>query len=138
MRNVMGLAPAACLAVALAQGVALPAGAAEFETIVLSAEEGADESIDTFATDTPKIDLGADLDEVDSGSKISVAWISVDSGGAAPPNYRIDEVSFDVGAIDNHVDASLSRPDSGWPVGAYQVQLAVDGEVVQAVDFSIE
>jgi outer membrane usher protein FimD/PapC len=75
---------------------------------------------------------------VEAGSKLTVAWFALDTGGAAPPNYRIDEVSFDVGMIDNHVDASLSHPDNGWPAGNYQVQLIVNGEVIEAMDFSAE
>lgn len=137
MRKLMRAVAGAGLMALLSQAASL-AQADEFENIVLSAEEGAAESVDTFTTDTPKIYVGADLDEVSSGSKITVAWISVDSGGAAPPNYKIDEASFDVGAIENHINASLSRPNNGWPVGTYQVQLAVDGEVVESVDFSVE
>src|SRR5262245_21654834 len=76
--------------------------------------------------------------DVPSGSKLTVAWISVDSGGAAPANYKIDEVSFDVGMIDNHVDASLSKPNNGWPVGTYQVEIIVDGTVEETVPFAVK
>ncbi|MBS3649718.1 hypothetical protein KEU06_13980 [Pseudaminobacter sp. 19-2017] len=87
-----------------------------FEDIILSATEDAEEGQDGFATDMPKIYLSATItNEVASGSKLTVARFALDTGGVAPPNYKIDEVSFDVG--DNHVDASLSRPDNGRPVG---------------------
>jgi hypothetical protein len=119
--------------------ISAPANAAGFENIVLSSTEGADETETTFAADTPKIYLSATItDDVASGSKLTVAWISVDSGGAAPANYKIDEVSFDVGAIDNHLDASLSKPNNGWPVGTYQVEIIVDGTVAETVDFSVK
>ena len=122
-----------------AVGIAAPAHAAGFEDIVLSSTEDAEQSETTFATDTPKIFLSADItDDVDSGSKITVAWISIDSGGVAPPNYKIDEVNLDVGMIDNHVDASLSRPDNGWPVGTYQVQIIVDGKLEETVDCAVK
>ena len=77
-------------------------------------------------------------DEVASGSKLTVSWISVDSGGVAPANYKIDEASFEIGKIENHIDASISKPDAGWPVGTYQVQIAVDGTMKEAVDFSVK
>lgn len=107
--------------------------------IVLSASKDAKETQVTFAPDTAKIFLSADLtDAVASGSKLTVSWISVDSGGVAPANYKIDEVSFEIGKIENHVDSSMTKPDAGWPVGTYQVQIAVDGTMKEAVDFSVK
>lgn len=116
-----------------------PAQAEGFENIVLSANEDAEQTQATFAADTPKIFLSADMtDEVASGSKLTVRWVSVDSGGVAPANYKIDEASFEIGIIENHVDSSITKPDAGWPVGTYQVQIDVDGTVKETVDFSVE
>lgn len=118
---------------------AVHAQAEGFENIVLSASKDANETQATFARDTAKIFLSADLtDEVASGSKLTVSWISVDSGGVAPANYKIDEASFEIGKIENHIDASISKPDAGWPVGTYQVQITVDGTMKEAVDFSVK
>ncbi|WP_245951847.1 hypothetical protein [Mesorhizobium loti] len=118
---------------------AVHAQAEGFENIVLSASKDAKETQATFAPDTANIFLSADLtDAVASGSKLTVSWISLDSGGVAPANYKIDEVSFEIGMIENHVDSSVSKPDAGWPVGTYQVQIAVDGTVKEAVDFSVK
>ena len=133
---IVGLATVALVTVG-AFGV--PAQAEGFQNIVLSATEHADETQATFPQDTAKIFLSADLtDAVASGSKLTVSWISVDSGGVAPANYKIDEVNFEIGTIDNHVDSSISKPDAGWPVGTYQVQIAVDGTVKETVDFSVK
>jgi hypothetical protein len=122
-----------------ALSLSAPAHAAPLENIILSSTEGAAESQSTFATDTAKLYLSATItDEVHSGSKLAVAWIAVDSGGVAPPNYKIDEVSFDVGLIDNRLDASLSKPNNGWPVGTYQVDIIVDGKVEETVPFSVK
>ena len=126
-------------AVPTTAAVSAPAIAAGFEDIILSATEGADATESTFATDTPKIYLSATItDDVASGSKLTVAWISIDSGGVAPANYKIDEVSFDVGALDNHLDASLIKPNNGWPVGTYQVEIIVDGNLEETVPFSVK
>ena len=135
IRSMMiGLRTVALLAVG---AFAVPANAEGFQNIVLSATEHAEQT--TFSPDTAKIFLSADLtDAVASGSKLTVSWISVDSGGVAPANYKIDEVSFEIGMIENHVDASMTKPDAGWPVGTYQVQIAVDGTVKEAVDFSVK
>ena len=137
IRSMMiGLRTVALLAVG---AFAVPANAEGFQNIVLSATEHAEQTQATFSPDTAKIFLSADLtDAVASGSKLTVSWISVDSGGVAPANYTIDEVNFEIGMIDNHVDSSMTKPDAGWPIGTYQVQIAVDGNVKETVDFSVK
>lgn len=114
------------------------ASAAGFENVVLTSEKDAEEAEEVFATDTPAIYLSADLADVETGSTVTVSWISVDSGGIAPPNYQIDSVDLDIGMIENHVNASLSKPDAGWPTGDYRVDLAVDGDVADSVEFTVE
>ncbi len=114
------------------------ASAAGFENIVLTSEKDAEEAEEVFATDTPAIYISADLADVETGSTVTVSWVSVDSGRVAPPNYEIDSVNLDIGMIDNHVNSSLSKPNAGWPVGDYRVDLAVDGEVADSVEFAVE
>jgi D-serine deaminase-like pyridoxal phosphate-dependent protein len=122
-----------------ATAIASMASAGGFENIILSSEKDAKATEGTFAADTAKLFVSADLtDDVKSNSKINVAWIAVDTGGAAPANFKIDESNFDAGVIDNHIDASLSKPDQGWPVGAYKVILSVNGKSMESVDFSIK
>lgn len=122
-----------------ATAISSVAWADEFENIVVSTTKGAETSEDTFGQDTAKIFVSADVaNDVKSGSKVTVSWIAVDTAGVAPPNYKIDEASFDLGLIDNHVDASLSKPNSGWPVGTYNIIFSIDGKELQTIDFSIE
>ncbi|WP_234907375.1 hypothetical protein [Rhizobium rhizogenes] len=110
-----------------------------FENIVISSAKGAETSEDTFAPDTAKIFVSADLtDDIKSGSTITVSWIAVDTAGAAPPNYKIDEVSFDIKTNENQVDSSITRPNSGWPIGTYNITFSVDGKPMETSDFSIE
>ncbi|HEY0122669.1 MAG TPA: hypothetical protein VGC14_13100 [Rhizobium sp.] len=110
-----------------------------FENIVISSAKGAETSEDTFAPATAKIFVSADLtDDIKSGSTITVSWIAVDTAGAAPPNYKIDEVSFDIKTNENQVDSSITRPNSGWPIGTYNITFSVDGKPMETSDFSIE
>lgn len=110
-----------------------------FENIVISSAKGAETSEDTFAPDTAKIFVSADLtDDIKSGSTITVSWIAVDTAGAAPPNYKIDEVSFDIKTNENQVDSSITRPNNGWPIGTYNITFSVDGKPMETSDFSIE
>jgi hypothetical protein len=109
-----------------------------FENVILSSTKDAKESEATFTTDTPKIFVQAHMtDAVKSGSTVVVSWIAVDTGGAAPPNYKIDEVSLHV-ILANVIDSALSKPSNGWPVGDYNVVFPVDGAVRETIDFKVK
>ncbi len=113
--------------------------ASGFEDIIISNAKGADETETTLPADSAAIYLSADVtDDVSSGSKITVSWIAVDTNGVAPANYQIDENSFSIGALENRLDASLSKPNAGFPVGKYKAVLSVDGKVMETVEFSIK
>ncbi|NTJ68446.1 hypothetical protein G6M50_23745 [Agrobacterium rhizogenes] len=115
------------------------AWASGFEDIIISNAKGADETETTLPADSAAIYLSAGVtDDISSGSKITVSWIAVDTNGVAPANYKIDEATFDIGSLENHVDASLSKPNAGFPVGKYKVVLSVDGKVMETVEFSIK
>lgn len=88
-----------------------------FEDVIISNAKNADETETTLPADSAAIYLSADVtDDVSSGSKITVSWIAVDTNGVAPANYKIDESSFNIGSVENRLDASLSRPNAGFPV----------------------
>jgi len=106
----------------------VPAEAASFANVVLSATKDDATSQANFPIDTPVLYVSADLVDVAATSKLT--------HGAAPPNYVIDKVDLDVGA-NNQVDSQLSKPTAGWPAGTYRVDLAIDGVVADTVPFSI-
>ena len=115
------------------------AWASGFEDIVISNSDDAETTQTTLPADSAAIYFSAGItDEVRSGSKITVAWVAVDTNGVAPANYKIDEATFDVGSLENHVNASLSKPNNGFPVGKYEAVVSVDGKVMETVDFSIK
>jgi hypothetical protein len=137
MRNIMKALRALTFTAALAS--TSTAWASGFENIIISNDKDADETEATLPADSAAIYLSAEVtDEVGSGSKITVSWIAVDTNGVAPANYKIDEASFDIGSLENHVNASLSKPNAGFPVGKYEAVLSVDGKVIETVDFSIK
>jgi hypothetical protein len=115
---------------------AYAAGAPHYSDMKLSNSKDG-EATETFAPDTPKIFLQAGLVDVPSGSKVSSDWIAEDTGGAAPANYKIDSVTLDVGMITNEVTFSLSKPNAGWPLGKYRVELFIDGKAAGAKHFEV-
>ncbi len=71
-----------------------------------------------------------------ANTKIRATWYAVDVGNVAPPNTLIDssELMTD-GSRD--IDFTLS-PNSVWAVGTYRVEIAVNGNVEQVVNFSVK
>ena len=123
-------------ALALA-GSAFGAWAADMngEPSISSEKGGASQT--TFAPDTAALFLQVDLTGVASGSTLTCIWIAEDTHGAAPANFKIAATDFKVGSIDNEADCSLSKPNAGWPVGTYRVDLAVDGQTIKNAKFSV-
>lgn len=93
--------------------------------------------VTTFGLATPKIFVHAEMVDVPHGSKVSSDWIAEDTGGAAPPNYKIDSVALDAGMLTNVVTFSLSKPNKGWPAGKYRVDLFIDGKAAGAAHFKV-
>lgn len=125
-------------AAATALFMTISAHAAGFSDIVLASSKDATETETTFAPDTAEIFLTATMDDVKAGSKVTITWISVDSHGAAPANYKIDATDLDITEGMNILDGNLSKPTSGWPVGTYRVDLSVDGVVLKSLDFEVK
>ena len=114
---------------------AAQAGEARYTDMVLSdAKDGTPKQV--FGPTTAKIYLKAKLTDVPSGAKLKGAWIA-EKTKVAPPNYQIDATELKVGTLMNRVDFSLSKPNAGWPVGDYRVDLSINDKVVQSVKFKI-
>ena len=70
---------------------AVQAAEPHFGDVVFAAGEDADSAKEVFATDTPKIYLHAQLEDVDQDTKLSAAWIAekTDAAPAIPPGYGV-------------------------------------------------
>jgi hypothetical protein len=123
----------ALLALLVSFGVA---AGPQYQGLVISDQKGG-ASKTTFKTDTPKIYLHANLADVKSGSMLKGDWIAVKTK-VAPPNYRIDGTELKVGPLMNQVDFNMSKPNAGWPVGDYRIDLFIDGKPAGNMKFKIE
>lgn len=113
------------------------AGSPHYADLKLSDSADGD-ATESFDPTTAKIYLNASLVDVPSGAKLSSTWIAEDTKGVAPPNYKIDSVDYTAGALTNVATFSLSKPNAGWPVGTYRVDLFIDGKAASTVHFKIE
>ena len=100
---------------------------------------------DRFPADAPVVHVRyktKDLPKNDDVYKIQ--WIAEDVGKAAPPNTVIrslDRTVVDVpdfGLKSYAVNTELSKPDKGWPVGKYRVEIKRGDELVTTARFLIE
>lgn len=108
-----------------------------FGELTLSDQQDATKGVDTFKTGTPKVYLVAKLVDVPRGAKVSSAWIA-ESTKVAPPNYVIDTAEITVGLITNVATFTMTKPNNGWPVGSYRVDLAINGQKMASVKFKVE
>lgn len=113
------------------------AGKPRYASLILtdSKETKAEKSV--FATDTPKIYVLFTLADAPSGTPVRAVWIADQTGGAAPDNYKIDEASLNAGGNITAGNFSMSKPNKGWPVGKYHVELYISGGLAQKIPFRV-
>lgn len=114
------------------------AGEPRFDNLLLSDVKEGGKPRSVYAKDTAKIFLGAKLVDVPTGAKLKSEWIAVKTGGVAPDNYKIDSVELSVGPLMNRADFSFSKPNAGWPVGEYRVDLFINGKKSTSVPFQVK
>lgn len=121
----------------LVAAAAAYAASPHYSDMKLSDEEDGD-ATDSFAPDTPKIYLRAGLIDTPAGTKLTSTWVAEDTNGAAPANYKIDSVDLTVAPPIDTATFSLSKPNAGWPVGSYRVDLFIDGKAAGTMHFKVE
>lgn len=91
----------------------------------------------TFAPDVPKLFAFFKTKGTEKGEKLRGVWIAEDVGEAAPANTKIDESTLTADQEDFFGAFSLSKPDKGWPVGNYRVEIYDGDELATTVKFTI-
>lgn len=91
----------------------------------------------TFAPDTAKIFCVWKAVGIKAATALRGVWIAEDVGKAAPPNYKIDEATLHL-PFANEGSFTLSKPNSGFPVGKYRLEIYVGTDLLKTVPFTIE
>ena len=110
--------------------------APHFDDIVVSDSKDGD-AVDSFDPAVAKIFLHANMVDIPNGAKMKGTWIAVDTHGVAPANYAIDSAELTASSSVNVVTYSLSKPNNGWPLGHYRVDLSIDGKASASAEFDI-
>lgn len=76
----------------------------------------------------------ATLNKIASGTKIGVALVAVDAGGAK--NQQVSATVVTTNAITNQADGKFTLPRP-WPAGSYQCAVTLNGAPAKTVDFAV-
>jgi len=93
---------------------------------------------ESFKTDQATIYLLWKGETLTKGEKVRAVWLAEDVGDAAPKDTKIDEYTVEAAGPKSEGTMSLSKPDAGWPVGKYRVELYVGDELKLKVPFTIQ
>ena len=120
----------------LASAVAF-AGNARFGQTILRVQ-GDSKAQTVFTPDSSMIVLHAEIFEMSIGTKLTATWTAIKTD-VAPPNYVITSADVEIKQVvtSDEANFSLSKPDTGWPVGDYKVDLSINGQVATSVSFKI-
>lgn len=113
------------------------AGAGEAKVEAVIAVDKDTKPTTTFAADVPKLYAFFRTKGTESGEKLRGVWIAEDVGEAAPANTKIDEATLTADQDDFYGAFSLSKPNKGWPVGKYRVEIYDGDELATTVEFTI-
>ncbi len=117
---------------------AVPALAGDVKVKVAIAVDGNTRPATVFAPSVPKLIAFFLTEGTEKGDKIRGVWIAEDTGGVAPANFKIDEATLTGEKDDFGGGFALSKPNNGWPVGKYRVDVYVDDELVTTAKFQIK
>ncbi len=92
----------------------------------------------SFAADVLKLYAFFRTKGTEKGEKLRAVWIAEDVGEAAPTNTKIDESTLTADQDDFYGAFSLSKPNKGWPLGKYRVEIYDGDELATTVKFTIK
>ena len=90
-----------------------------------------------FRPDSPKIVCVFKVEGAGIGAMTRSVWIAEDVGKAAPPNYKIAEKTLALPFL-NTGTFSLSKPNNGFPVGAYRLEIYFGDKLAKTLKFVIQ
>jgi len=105
--------------------------------ITLAKDETGGAPTTTFGPDAKAIVALFKGENLHVGDKLRGVWIVEDVGEAAPAGSKIDEKTVDAPGESATGNFTLSKPDKGWPVGKYKLDVYVNDKLVTTEKFSI-
>jgi hypothetical protein len=128
----LGLYLCVCVAAAVGQGRITKA---KLGTELTSTAEVNNRTTE-FSPDTPNIYCVWATEGLDDATSVRGVWIAEDVGHAAAPNYEIGEATLHPPAHSGNF--ALSKPDAGFPVGKYRIEIYLGADLAKTVAFTVK
>lgn len=105
---------------------------------------------ESFGPDTAMIYVLWRSEKLKEGQKLKAVWIADNTQITGLKNHKIDQAELTLesgmrGKIFSKLPGNfwdgkftLSKPDKGWPLGSYHVEIYVDDVLVKTIPFKIE
>lgn len=91
---------------------------------------------DEFSVNTPEIFCSVKLSNAPDDTEVLSEWVYVKGEAEGVTDYVIDTAAVTAdGTV--YMWFSIPRPDSGWPVGEYQLNLYIDGKEAVSLPFTL-
>ena len=116
--------------------------AVQVENLTLVRDTGENfEAVKRFKT-TDTFGVLVKLSEAKAGTQVKAVWIATNAGGMEDKKIFEKEVAFTEetlksAKIKDRVDFTLSH-DNPYPTGEYKVEIYLNGELTDSIDFEIE
>lgn len=91
---------------------------------------------DTFGVNTPEIFCSVKLSNAPEDTEVGSEWIYVKGELSGYDNTTIDSLALPAEGT-QYIQFSLPRPQSGWPVGEYELKLYIDGKEQVTLPFTV-
>jgi hypothetical protein len=78
----------------------------------------------------------AELNKLAKGTQVKFSWIAVDVQGE-DKGSKIKDVDYTTGSLENIVKAHLTLPQD-WPTGQYKVEVYINGDLDQSINYTVE
>lgn len=115
-------------------GCEFSASTANIPSVVLATDEAGTNVTTQFSPEDTFYAV-VELANAPDSTEVKAVWTAVDVGDAAEPGQLIDEATLETGS--GQVIFDLSN-DGFWPAGQYKVDIYLDGELDQTLEFSVE
>ena len=111
------------------------ASTANISNVHMSLDEADTQQVTSYSPDTPAFYCYFDLNNAPDDTVVKGVWTLISADGY-DSNQEIDSV--EVTGSDDTYYFSLGGSTDPWPVGQYKIELYLNGELVQTVNFDVQ
>jgi len=91
---------------------------------------------DAFGVNTPEIFCSVKLSNAPADTEVLSEWVYIKGEVAGVTDYVIDTLPLNAEGT-QYLQFSMERPDDGWPIGEYELNLYIDGKDAVSLPFTV-